>query len=27
VRLADSNEQLEVSRRNLPTLRKFVKGG
>jgi two-component system response regulator AlgR len=26
VRLADSNEQLEVSRRNLPALRKFVKG-
>ena len=27
VRLTDSNDQLEVSRRNLPALRKFVKGG
>ena len=27
VRLADSDEQLEVSRRNLPSLRRFVKGG
>jgi two-component system response regulator AlgR len=26
VRLVDSSEQLEVSRRNLPSLRKFVKG-
>lgn len=27
VRLVDSDEQLEVSRRNLPSLRRFVKGG
>ena len=27
IRLIDSDEQLEVSRRNLPLLRKFVKGG
>lgn len=27
VRLVDSAEHLEVSRRNLPSLRKFVKGG
>lgn len=27
IRLTNSNEQLEVSRRNLPMLRKFVKGG
>ena len=26
IRLVDSDEQLEVSRRNLPMLRKFVKG-